>query len=99
MLEPANQFGLSQHVTLHGTLKFPFRDSEFEFQFAIQSVNLEKIAMWSARRRARAVVTEFAEIVASLPCSIREFAIFTCAFRQSSICGGKIVEDPMNPRA
>jgi len=99
VLEPANQFGLCQDVTLHGALKFPFRDSEFEFQFAIQSVKLEKIPMWCAPRGARAVVTEFAEIVASLPGSIGKLDIFTRTFRQSSICGGKIVEDPMNPRA
>src|SRR6266581_9545778 len=62
----ANQFGLREDVALHGAFDVGFGGSRFQIQLRIEGVELEKITMRLARRRAWTAVADFAEIVAAL---------------------------------
>src|SRR6266852_3105051 len=95
----ADEFGLGQDVAFHGALSVGFGGSGFEVEFCIEGIQLEEIAVGLARRRARAPITDFAEIVASLPRTARKLLLFRDSFGKFSRVRRKVVEHPMHPGA
>src|SRR6266581_2977059 len=95
----ANQFGLREDVALHGALDVGFGGASFQIQFRIERVELEKIAVRLAGRRARPAVTDFAEIIAALTRAIRKLLLLRDSLRKLSGVRGQVEEHPVDPRA
>ena len=71
----SHQRSLSQNMSFHGIFDFLFGGAVFQWQHAIEGVELEMIMMRS-RRRAGASVVCFPEIILSVLCSCNAVGAF-----------------------
>ena len=95
----ANKFGLGKDAAFHGAFDVGLGGVSLEVQFRIERVQLEKIAVRLAGRRARSPVTDFAEIISALAGPTRKLLLLRDSLRKLSGIRGQVEEHPVHPRA
>src|SRR3989442_15680410 len=87
-LVPAHQLALRQDVTFHGPLQLGLGRPRAEVGLGIEGVELEEVAVRSARRGTRTAVPDPAKIVAPLARAVFQLPIFWHVFGKLAHCRG-----------